>query len=36
MARYIQPDWFTRNIFNPFVRWLTGLTGLSVYGSRRR
>jgi F420H(2)-dependent quinone reductase len=31
--RYIQPDWFTRNIFNPFVALLTRL-GLSVYGSR--
>ncbi|HEY3061773.1 MAG TPA: nitroreductase/quinone reductase family protein [Chloroflexota bacterium] len=31
--RYIEPDWFTRNIFNPFVGWLTSL-GISVYGSR--
>lgn len=31
--RYIQPTWFTRNVFNPFVALLTGL-GLSVYGSR--
>jgi deazaflavin-dependent oxidoreductase (nitroreductase family) len=31
--RYIQPNWFTRNVFNPFVALLTGL-GLSVYGSR--
>jgi deazaflavin-dependent oxidoreductase (nitroreductase family) len=31
--RYIRPDWFTQNVFNPLVHWLTGL-GLSVYGSR--
>jgi deazaflavin-dependent oxidoreductase (nitroreductase family) len=31
--RYIQPDWFTRTLFNPFVALLTSL-GLSVYGSR--
>jgi deazaflavin-dependent oxidoreductase (nitroreductase family) len=31
--RYVRPDWFTANIFNPFVGLLTGL-GLSVYGSR--
>jgi deazaflavin-dependent oxidoreductase (nitroreductase family) len=31
--RYLQPDWFTRHIFNPFVarctRW-----GISLWGSR--
>jgi deazaflavin-dependent oxidoreductase (nitroreductase family) len=31
--RYIRPDWFTRNVFNPVVRLLTRL-GVSVYGSR--
>jgi len=31
--RYIQPDWFTRRVFNPFVALLTRL-GISVYGSR--
>jgi len=31
--RYIEPDWFTRTVFNPLVGWLTSL-GLSVYGSR--
>lgn len=33
MARYVKPDWFTRNIFNRVVAGLTRL-GLSVYGSR--
>lgn len=32
-ARYLQPDWFTRNVFNPIVarctRW-----GVSLWGSR--
>ncbi len=32
-VRYIEPDWFTRNVFNPivarFTRW-----GISVWGSR--
>ena len=31
--RYIQPSWFTRRVFNPFVALLTRL-GISVYGSR--
>jgi hypothetical protein len=31
--RYIQPNWFTRNVFNRIVAWLTQL-GISVYGSR--
>jgi deazaflavin-dependent oxidoreductase (nitroreductase family) len=31
--RYIEPDWFTRTIFNPLVGWLTA-RGVSVYGSR--
>jgi deazaflavin-dependent oxidoreductase (nitroreductase family) len=31
--RYIRPDWFTKNIFNRLVAWLTRL-GVSVYGSR--
>jgi deazaflavin-dependent oxidoreductase (nitroreductase family) len=31
--RYLRPDWFTANIFNPFVNWLTR-QGISVYGSR--
>src|SRR5919201_4961381 len=33
MARYIKPDWFTRNVFNPTVQGLTRL-GVSVWGSR--
>ncbi len=32
-VRYIEPDWFTRNVFNPivarFTRW-----GISLWGSR--
>jgi deazaflavin-dependent oxidoreductase (nitroreductase family) len=31
--RYLQPDWFTRTIFNPTVSLLMRL-GISVYGSR--
>ncbi len=31
--RYVQPSWFTRRVFNPFVALLTRL-GISVYGSR--
>lgn len=31
--RYIRPNWFTKNVFNPAVQLLTRL-GLSVYGSR--
>ena len=31
--RYVQPDWFTTNVFNRLVAWLT-LLGVSVYGSR--
>jgi deazaflavin-dependent oxidoreductase (nitroreductase family) len=31
--RYVRPDWFTANVFNPFVGLLTQL-GISVYGSR--
>lgn len=31
--RYVQPGWFTRHVFNPFVTLLTRL-GISVYGSR--
>ena len=31
--RYLQPGWFTQNVFNRFVRFLTRW-GLSVYGSR--
>lgn len=31
--RYVRPDWFTANIFNPLVNWLTR-HGISVYGSR--
>ncbi len=30
---YAKPDWFTRNIFNRAVAWLTRL-GISVWGSR--
>src|SRR5437879_11045687 len=32
-TRYVKPNWFTRNIFNRIVAWLTQL-GISVYGSR--
>jgi hypothetical protein len=32
-ARYIRPNWVTRNVLNPVVHGLTAL-GLSVYGSR--
>ncbi len=32
MFRYIEPGWFTRNIFNRFVAWLAR-RGLSVRGS---
>ena len=32
-TRYVRPDWFTANVFNPFVALLTR-AGLSVYGSR--
>jgi len=32
-VRYIQPGWFTRNVFNRSVRGLTRL-GISVAGSR--
>ena len=31
--RYLQPGWFTRNIFNRFVRFLTR-HGVSMWGSR--
>src|SRR4051812_17280623 len=31
--RYVQPDWFTTNVFNRLVALLT-LAGVSVYGSR--
>jgi deazaflavin-dependent oxidoreductase (nitroreductase family) len=33
MTRYVQPGWFTRNVFNRAVRGLTRL-GVSVAGSR--
>jgi deazaflavin-dependent oxidoreductase (nitroreductase family) len=33
MAHYLQPDWFTRNVFNRLVAGLTRL-GISVWGSR--
>lgn len=32
-SRYLAPDWFTRNIFNPTVQALTRL-GVSFWGSR--
>jgi deazaflavin-dependent oxidoreductase (nitroreductase family) len=32
-AHYVEPGWFTRNVFNRTVALLTGL-GLSVWGSR--
>jgi deazaflavin-dependent oxidoreductase (nitroreductase family) len=31
--RYIVPDWFTKNVFNPTVGWLTR-RGISLVGSR--
>jgi deazaflavin-dependent oxidoreductase (nitroreductase family) len=31
--RYLEPDWFTRNILNPIVQALTRL-GISFWGSR--
>ncbi len=31
--RYLEPDWFTRNIFNPTVQTLTR-RGISFWGSR--
>jgi len=30
--RYLEPGWFTRNVFNRSVAWLTR-RGISVYGS---
>jgi deazaflavin-dependent oxidoreductase (nitroreductase family) len=32
-SRYVEPGWFTTNVFNRIVNWLTRL-GISVYGSR--
>ena len=32
-TRYIKPDWFTKNVFNPTVAMFTRL-GVSVWGSR--
>lgn len=32
-ARYLEPGWFTRNVFNRAVAGLTRI-GISVYGSR--
>ena len=32
-ARYLAPGWFTRNVFNRAVRWLTR-HGVSIAGSR--
>src|SRR5438067_10636317 len=32
-ARYVKPDWFTKNVFNPTVALFTRL-GISVWGSR--
>ena len=32
-SRYVKPDWFTNNVFNPTVALLTRL-GVSVWGSR--
>jgi hypothetical protein len=31
--RYVEPGWFTRRVFNPFIAWLTR-AGVSVWGSR--
>jgi hypothetical protein len=33
MAHYQKPDWFTTNVFNRAVGWLTR-AGISVWGSR--
>jgi len=33
MARYVKPDWFTKNVFNRIVATFTRL-GVSVWGSR--
>ena len=33
VSRYVEPGWFTRNIFNRAVRFLTR-RGISVWGSR--
>jgi hypothetical protein len=32
-ARYVKPDWFTNNVFNPTVAFFTRM-GVSVWGSR--
>jgi deazaflavin-dependent oxidoreductase (nitroreductase family) len=32
-SRYLEPGWFTRNVFNRLVAWFTR-AGLSVWGSR--
>lgn len=32
-ARYVRPDWFTRNVLNPLIGWLTR-RGISVLGTR--
>src|ERR1700680_5233570 len=32
-SRYIKPDWFNKNVFNPAVATMTRL-GISVWGSR--
>ena len=32
-SRYLRPGWFTNNVFNRFVAWLTR-RGISVLGSR--
>jgi len=32
-ARYVKPDWFTSNVFNPTVALFTRM-GVSVWGSR--
>ena len=31
-ARYVKPDWFTKNVFNPALAVFTRL-GVSVWGS---
>jgi deazaflavin-dependent oxidoreductase (nitroreductase family) len=33
-ARYVQPGWFTRHVFNPIIAGLTRI-GISVWGSRQ-
>ena len=31
--RYLEPNWFTRRVFNPLMGWMTKM-GISMWGSR--